>query len=148
MGGRQWATAMLGMVLASSAAQAANGAEASWKSRAELANRRLAAPALLDACDKALEQAFKKAKVDLADNGTLYSLEIVIDGATALVTYAYFRSGDLDSFAVVSLPPGWVVYQKTKSKTLRFIVPGSAKCAFDLCTDGPTAEGRCAEKAP
>jgi len=145
---RHWPAAILGALLAIGATPTADGLEATWKSRAELANKRLATPALLDACDKAIEQAFTKAKASPGENDTLYSLEIDIDGDKALVTYDYYKSGALDSFAVVKLPTGWVMVQKTHSKTLRFIVPGNAKCAFDLCTDGPTTNGKCVEKSP
>ena len=40
------------------------------------------------------------------------------------------------------------MYQKTHSKTVRFVIAGEAKCAFDLCTDGPTPDGKCPEKSP
>ena len=37
------------------------------------------------------------------------------------------------------------MYQKPNSKTVRFVIAGDAKCAFDLCTNGPTAGGKCTE---
>jgi hypothetical protein len=143
--GRQWPV-VLPLLLLGAGESAREGVEATWKSRVELSTRRLAVPGLLDACDKAIEQAFQKSKPNTGDTGTLYPLEIEIDGRKALVTYNY-KGGQLDAFAVLSLPSSWILFQRPNSKTVRFVV-GDAKCAFDLCTNGPTAEGKCPEKSP
>ena len=143
--GRHWPV-VLSVLLLGARGGATEGMEATWKSRAELATRRLAAPALLDVCDKAIEKAFQKSKPDTGEGGTLYPLEIEIEGRKALVSYNY-KGGQLDSFAVLSLPSSWVMYQKPNSQTVRFVI-GEAKCAFDLCANGPTPEGKCSVKAP
>jgi hypothetical protein len=143
--GRHWPV-VLSILLLGARGGAADGVEATWKSRVELATRRLAAPVFLDTCDKAVEQAFQKSKPNVGEGGTLYPLEIEVDGRKALVSYNY-KGGQLDSFAVLSLPSSWILFQKPNSKTVRFVI-GDAKCAFDLCPNGPTAEGKCTEKAP
>jgi hypothetical protein len=52
----------------------------------------------------------------------------------------------LETFAMLALPPGWFALQKADSKTLTVLLSDGSKCALDLCTDGPTADGPCAEK--
>lgn len=144
--GRRWPAA-LSVLLLGTLVGAVEGVDPSWKARVELATRRLAAPALLDSCDKAVERAFQTSKPNTGEGGTLYPLEIEVDGRKALFTYNY-KGGQLDSFAVLNLPSSWVMYQKTHSKTVRFVIASEAKCAFDLCTDGPTPDGKCPEKSP
>lgn len=144
--GRHW-PATVSVLLLGTVVAAAEAVDPAWKARVELATRRLASPALLDSCDKAVERAFQTSRPNTGEGGTLYPLEIEVDGRKALVAYNY-KGAQLDSFAVLSLPSSWVMYQKLHSKTVRFVIAGDAKCAFNLCTDGPTPDGKCPEKAP
>ncbi|HVP63136.1 MAG TPA: hypothetical protein VMT11_21440 [Myxococcaceae bacterium] len=118
--------------------------QAGWSARAELAKRRLAKGGL-DACDAAVEKAFQAAKQTQEMDWRTFDLSIDVGGQVLLALYRY-QGNQLDSFALVALPPQWVAYQKAESKTLRFILGPPQNCAFSLCTRGPTDDGPCAEK--
>jgi len=131
------------VVVAAHAAGPTTTPEAIWKSRAELAKRRLAAGGL-DACDRGLEQGFQAVKGSTAEGKSTYPLDIEVKGKKLLVTYSY-TGNQLDAFAIIAIPSSWVAYQKADSKTLRFVA-GEANCAISLCTNGPTTDGPCVEK--
>ena len=115
---------------------------ATWRARADLAKRRLAQGGL-DACDTAVEKGFQGFKETKKD-ARIFELSIDVDGKVLVVFYRY-QGNELDGFAMVSVPPQWLAYQKANSKTLRFLLGPPQSCAFSLCTRGPTDDGPCAE---
>lgn len=118
---------------------------ATWRERAALAERRLAGRQL-DACDRAVEEAFRSARGEVTKDGQRqYALAIRIEGRLLLVTYGY-KGKRLDTFAVAALPAGWFAYQKADGKTLTVLLSDGPRCALDLCTSGPTADGPCEER--
>ncbi|MGZ6162424.1 MAG: hypothetical protein ACXWLS_03765 [Myxococcaceae bacterium] len=120
--------------------------DTTWRARKELAQSRIAKGGL-DACDLALEKAFKTAKLTKEKDVRSYDLTIDVDGRVLGAFYRY--TGDkLDGFALVAMPSQWVAYQKADSKTIRFIVAPPQACAFSLCTSGPTADGPCETTRP
>jgi hypothetical protein len=119
--------------------------EATWRARADLAKRRLAQGGL-DACDAAVEKGFQGVKETKKD-ARIFELSIDVGGQVLVVFYRY-QGNALDGFAMVSVPPQWLAYQKANSKTLRFLLGPPQNCAFSLCTRGPTDDGPCAEKSP
>ena len=135
--------ALLPVAVLGANAAGTQGPESTWRARAELAKRRLAAGGL-DACDQAVEQAFQASKPETSGGNTMYPLDVEVGGRKLLLAYNY-QGGQLDSFAFLAIPSSWVAYQKVDSKTVRF-VHAESKCAFSLCTSGPTSDGACAEK--
>jgi hypothetical protein len=113
-----------------------------WKSRAEVATKRLATPGL-DKCDKGLELAFQHPNQVTSGKQRSFELLIEIDGQAMVASYSYVGQR-LTSFVLLALPTGWFALQKTDSKTLNILVEGS-KCTFDLCTNDPFTTGSCTE---
>jgi hypothetical protein len=72
-----------------------------------------------------------------------YELAVDVGGEVLLATYRY-QGTRLDGFGLVRLPSTWVAYQRAGSKTLRFLLGDPHRCAFSLCTRGPTSDGSCA----
>jgi hypothetical protein len=118
--------------------------EAAWRARADLAKQRLAKGGL-DACDTAVEKGFQGVKETKKD-ARIFELSVDVDGQVLVVFYRY-EGNTLDGFAMVSVPPQWLAYQKANSKTFRFLLGSPQSCAFSLCTRGPTDDGPCAEKS-
>jgi hypothetical protein len=81
-------------------------------------------------------------EVEATKTGRHVVLPIRIDGKLLLVTYDY-KGTELYSFWMVALPAGWHAYQRADSKTLTVLLSEGSRCALDLCTSGPTAEGPC-----
>lgn len=117
---------------------------AAWRARAELAGKKLAGPGL-DACDRGVELAFQHPKENVSGSRHDFLLAIEVDGKEMLVTYSY-ESQRLEAFGIVALPPRWFALQKADSKTLTVLLSNGSKCALDLCTNDPTADGPCAER--
>jgi len=114
-----------------------------WKTRAEVATKKLAAPGL-DKCDKAVELAFQSPNVVTSGKQRNFELLIDIDGLAMVASYSY-TGQQLNSFVLIVLPPEWLAVQKTDSKTLNVLVADS-NCTFDLCTNDPFTPGPCAER--
>jgi hypothetical protein len=114
-----------------------------WKTRAEAATKKLAAPGL-DKCDKAVELAFQSPNVVTSGKQRNFELLIDIDGLSMVASYSY-TGQQLNSFVLIVLPPEWLAVQKTESKTLNVLVAES-NCTFDLCTNDPFIAGPCAER--
>ncbi len=117
--------------------------ENAWKSRAEVATKRLATPGL-DKCDKAVEVAFQHPNEVTSGKLRSFELLIEIDRQAMVASYSYVGQR-LASFVLIALPPEWLAVQKTESKTLNILVEGS-NCTFDLCTNDPFITGSCAER--
>lgn len=114
-----------------------------WKSRAEAATKKLAAPGL-DKCDKAVELAFQSPNVVTSGKQRNFELLIDIDNQAMVASYSY-TGQQLTSFVLIVLPPEWLAVQKAESKTLNILVADS-NCTFDLCTNDPFMSGACAER--
>lgn len=114
-----------------------------WRTRAEVATKKLVAPGL-DKCDKAVELAFQKPNVVTSGKQRNFELLIDIDGQAMVASYSYVGQ-QLTSFDLIILPPEWLAVQKAESKTLNILVAGS-NCTFDLCTNDPFITGPCAER--
>lgn len=115
-----------------------------WKARAEAATKKLANPAGLDKCDKAVELAFQNPNLVTEGKKRSFELQIDIDKQSMVASYTY-EGQQLGSFAVVELPLDWLAVLKPDSKALNILVQG-AGCAFDLCTIDPFTTGPCADK--
>lgn len=118
----------------------ADPVEATWKARSELAKKRLEKGGL-DPCDLAVERAFQSYEREVEDAKRQFSLDIELDGARLIAKYEY-AGGKLAVFGLTGVPSTWALYQKAGSKTLTFLL-GEGRCAFDLCTAGPTPDGPC-----
>ena len=114
-----------------------------WRSRAEVATKKLAAPGL-DKCDKAVELAFQHPNEVNLGKQRSFELLIEIDRQAMVASYSYVGQ-QLTSFVLIVLPSGWLAVQKIESKTLNIIVEGS-NCTFDLCTNDPFITGPCVER--
>ena len=114
--------------------------EVTWQSRTELARKRLDKGGL-DACDLAVERAFLSHQRSGTGATRRFSLGIEIEDARLIATYEY-SGAKLAVFGLLGVPSSWALYQKADSKTLTFLL-GKGRCAFDLCTAGPTSEGYC-----
>ena len=134
----------LSLVLGTSAgvARAESGPDAVtklWQARAALATQKLAT-GKLDACDRAVEEAFQRAKED--SSGKLRSFSMPLKAGSGMAVVTYFYAGQTrESFTVGVIPRDWVLMQRATSKTLSFAI-GTA-CVFDLCTNNPTVDGPC-----
>ena len=95
----------------------------------------------LDPCDLAVERAFQSHEREVEGAKRHFSLDIELDGARLIATYEY-SGGKLAVFSLTGVPSSWALYQKAGSKTLTFQL-GEGRCAFDLCTAGPTPDGPC-----
>lgn len=118
----------------------ADPVEATWKARSELAKKRLDKGGL-DPCDLAVERAFQSYEREVEGGKRRFSLDIELDGARLIALYEY-AGGKLAVFSLTGVPSSWALYQKAGSKTLSFLL-GEGRCAFDLCTAGPTPDGPC-----
>lgn len=118
----------------------ADPVEATWKARSEVARTRLEKGGL-DPCDLAVERAFQSHEREVEGAKRHFSLDIELDGARLIATYEY-SGGKLAVFSLTGVPSSWALYQKAGSKTLTFQL-GEGRCAFDLCTAGPTPDGPC-----
>jgi hypothetical protein len=116
-----------------------------WAQRADAAAKRLVAPGL-DACDIAVERAFKAAKESMKGDFRSFELNVDISGSALNASYSY-KDGRLASFELYKLPSRWVARQRVGSKTLSILVADSY-CAFDLCTNDPFADGPCPGDTP
>jgi hypothetical protein len=114
-----------------------------WKTRAETATKKLALPGL-DKCDKGVELAFQQYQEVALGNKRNFALMIEIDKQAMVASYTY-EGQLLDSFVLRDLPQGWIVVQKTGSKTLNILVEDS-NCSFALCTNDPFTAGACLEQ--
>ena len=114
-----------------------------WRSRSEVATKKLATPGL-DKCDKALELAFQHPNEVTSGKQRSFELLIEIDSQAMVASYSYVGQR-LTSFVLIVLPPEWLAVQKAESKTLNILVEGS-NCTFDLCTNDPFITGPCAER--
>ncbi|QSQ19445.1 hypothetical protein JY651_29490 [Pyxidicoccus parkwayensis] len=121
-------------------APATDSVAAAWKTRAELASKRLES-AGLDACDRAVEMAFKSATASSKGGKRMFALELAIKGKTMMVAWGY-NGQKLDDFSIATLPPRWFIRQVAGHKTLS-VLPSELDCAFDLCPDDPLANGPC-----
>ena len=136
-------------VLLASLSQVASAANdevgPAWRARAETASRNLSR-GRLDACDMALEKAF--ANVEETNDKPFRSFHLVADvqGQSLHVAYSY-RGTSLASFELIALPSPWVARQRVNSKTLSLLV-APARCAIDLCTNDPFAQGACPGDPP
>lgn len=135
-------TIFLTQVPAQAADLAPDSVAAAWKSRAEAATKKLAAPGL-DKCDMGLERAFQESVEATSGKQRSFGLHVTIDGQTMVAFYTYVGQR-LNAFMLVELPPEWLAVQKTGSKSLNILVPNS-NCIFDLCTSDPFTTGPCAE---
>jgi hypothetical protein len=115
---------------------------AAWRSRAEAATKKLAAPRL-DKCDIGLERAFQESVEATSGKQRSFGLHVTIDGQTMVASYTYVGQR-LSVFMLVELPPEWLAVQKTESRALNILVQNS-NCTFDLCTNDPLTTGLCAE---
>ena len=113
-----------------------------WRSRAEAATKKLAAPGL-DKCDMGLERAFQESAEVISGKQRSFGLHVTIDGQTMVASYTYIGQR-LNAFMLVELPSEWLAVQKTESKALNILVQ-NANCTFDLCTNDPFTTGLCAE---
>lgn len=127
---------------AESAAPAPDLAGKAWKARSESAAKKLASPGL-DKCDKGVERAFQQPNEVTAGTKRSYELQIEIDKEEMVASYTY-DGQRLTSFALLALPPGWLVVQKTDSRALNILVTG-ANCSFDLCPRDPLTTGPCTD---
>ena len=133
-----------GAPASTSSSNAPNDAvDSTWSARGDLARKRIAAGGL-DACDTAVEEAFRDAKATVESGVRDYGLDVHIGEERLVVLYRY-KASRLEAFAMLHVPAEWAVYQPAGSKTLRFIVDAQ-KCAFSLCTNGPTSDGPCDKK--
>jgi hypothetical protein len=114
-----------------------------WKTRAETATKKLALPGL-DKCDRGVELAFQHRREVALGEKRNFVLNIEIDKQELVASYTY-EGQRLVSFVLSDLPFGWLVVQKTDSKTLNVLVADS-NCSFDLCTNAPFTAGPCAEQ--
>jgi hypothetical protein len=114
-----------------------------WRSRAEVATKKLAAPGL-DKCDKAVELAFQHPNEVTSGKLRSFELLIEIDSESMVASYSY-AGQKLTSFVLIVLPPDWLAVQKAESKTLNIVVEDS-KCTFGLCTNDPFITGPCGER--
>jgi hypothetical protein len=133
-------TIFLAQSPAHSAGTASDVVGKGWKSRAEAATKRLAAPGL-DKCDNGVELAFQKPNEVTSGKQRSFELIIDIDKQEMVASYTY-EGQRLTSFVLLALPPGWLVVQKTDSKSLNILVTVS-NCSFDLCTNDPFTAGPC-----
>lgn len=111
-----------------------------WQQRAEQAKKNLTGSGL-DACDRALEQAFASAQASTKGPRRSYELHIAVAGGTARMAFNY-DGGRLSEYFLITLPDRWLAVQKPDSKTLSFLV-ADANCALDVCTDAPLAGSVC-----
>jgi hypothetical protein len=116
--------------------------ERAWRARADLASRKLAQPGM-DACDRAVEEAFRQPRTDTTDGHRTYLLSIGNGREQMLVAY-FYEQDVFKTFSIGALPPGWVVLQNAGKKTVT-VRPGGLKCVFDLCASDPLVEGACRE---
>lgn len=113
---------------------------AAWKARAELASKRLEGTGL-DACDRAVEMAFKSPDVGNNNGKRMFVLRLEIGGKAMMVGWGY-DDQKLADFSIATLPPRWITRQVAGQKTLT-VLPAESNCAFDLCPNEPLANGRC-----
>lgn len=111
-----------------------------WKARAERASKRLEG-AGLDACDRAVETAFKSAALSSKGGKRMAVLEIEINGKVMMVAWGY-NGQKLADFSIGNLPPRWITRQVAGQKTLT-VLSSDFDCAFDLCPQDPLANGPC-----
>ncbi|NBD08515.1 hypothetical protein [Corallococcus silvisoli] len=121
-------------------APVADSVAAAWRARVELATKRLEG-ARLDACDRAVELAFKSVEVSTKDNQRRFGLVIEIEGKAMLVAWSY-NGQKLVDFSIGALPPKWFLRQVAGQKTLT-VLPAELDCALDLCPPSPLANGPC-----
>jgi hypothetical protein len=140
---RALAVSMLALLGSSGRASVGGGAvDQAWRIRADIAARKLADPGL-HGCDRALEQAFRQPRAEGNYEHRTYVLSIENGNDRMLLAYFYER-GTFKSFSIAALPPGWIVLQKARSRTVT-VRPAGFKCVFDLCTTDPLVDGACRE---
>lgn len=132
--------ALIFVVPAAALAASPDAVARAWQQRAEQAKRNLTGSGL-DACDRALEQAFAGARASAQGPRRSYELAIAVAGGTARMAFNY-DGNRLSDFVLITLPDRWLGVQKPGSKTLSFLV-ADANCALDLCTDAPLAAAAC-----
>jgi hypothetical protein len=140
----------LGLALGSSAGivraeKEPDAVSKAWRARAELAGRKLAS-GKLDACDRAVEEAFAAAREDNTGKVRSFAMPLKLGGEAALVTY-FYSGQTLESFTLGLMPKKWLIMQRATSKTVS-IAPIGGDCALDLCTNNPTVDGPCPDDRP
>jgi hypothetical protein len=134
---------ILALLAGSGHASVGGGAvDLAWRTRADLAARKLARPGL-DGCDRAVQQAFRQPRAEGTYENRTYVLSIEKGNERMLLAYFYDR-GTFKSFSIAALPPGWILLQKAGSKTVT-VRPAGFKCVFDICTSNPLVDGACRE---
>jgi hypothetical protein len=111
-----------------------------WSLRAATATKRLGGKGL-DACDRAVEQAFASAKVKSNGTDRTWFLTVEVGGQQMLVGWAY-EGTQLKDFVVGALPPRWFLRKPAGSRVLTVLV-STSECALDLCPDDPLADAPC-----
>lgn len=122
---------------------AADAIGTAWKARASAATKRLGT-AGLDKCDKGLELAFQQFNEVTSGRQRSFELLIEIDNQAMVASYTY-EDPRMTSFALLAVPPGWLVVQKPDNRALNILI-AAANCSFELCTIDPFASGACAEQ--
>lgn len=129
---------------AAGAASPSDPVDAAWKARAERAVKKLSDPKL-DACDRAVEEAFRDAKQQGSGGTKSYGLVIRVGARHMLVAFEY-EGAKLIDFAMFNVPEKWMIHQPADSKTVSVVLGDGPRCAFDLCANDPFSDGPCAEK--
>jgi hypothetical protein len=148
IGSKRFSLAVVSAALSwatSSGAASADELGTMWLARSEAASKHLAQPGL-DVCDIALDKAFQHPREINSGSFRTFDLKVELDGQVLQASYSY-KSGNLSSFNLISLPPKWFATQRASTKTLSILV-GAANCAMDFCTNDPLAIGPCAGDTP
>lgn len=122
-------------------AEPKNPIDDAWAARATRATKKLEDTGL-DACDRAVEVAFRDFGVRRDPAGATYTLEIRVGAERMFAGYRYV-GGKLDDFQLFGIPEKWMVHQPANSKTVSVVLGSGPRCAFDLCANDPFSEGPC-----